>query len=263
MPLASKWKRIVAREFLLLVGIAVVSLLAVGVLWIRNEVIRGRVNDLRREQVDLDETINELHAEWNRAAAKNGPIDRPARGTVADLGKWAKTKYPQDADLSDEERGRRLKAKYPEALGDFTDVPEQSFQHPLQPRPNTPSDRTPPADPVPVRPRRSLKEAVDALSGKPNKVLAEIADAFPVRPTNKPLPSRSDTLLSRMDSLKVEYVKLGSRVLAEQGKVMAPWELGEGALWTAIVLSIIAYPLRFLILGVFWSLRILRSQEGA
>ncbi len=66
-----------------------------------------------------------------------------------------------------------------------------------------------------------------------------------------------------MDSLKVEYVKLGSRVLAEQGKVMAPWELGEGALWTAIVLSIIAYPLRFLILGVFWSLRILRSQEGA
>ena len=57
--------------------------------------------------------------------------DPPVGGTIIDLGKKVKAKYPQYADMSDEEVGRKVKAKYPEAYADFADIP--SFQQPLQP----------------------------------------------------------------------------------------------------------------------------------
>lgn len=57
--------------------------------------------------------------------------DPPTGGTVIDLGKKVKAKYPQYANLSDEEVGRKVKAKYPDAYGSFADVP--SFPKPLQP----------------------------------------------------------------------------------------------------------------------------------
>ncbi len=49
--------------------------------------------------------------------------------TIIELGQKVKAKYPQYADMSDEEVGKRVKAKYPTAYMDFTDVvPQQKTQ---------------------------------------------------------------------------------------------------------------------------------------
>jgi len=42
--------------------------------------------------------------------------------TIIDLGRQVKNKYPQYKDMSDEEVGRRVRAKYPDAYGDFEDI---------------------------------------------------------------------------------------------------------------------------------------------
>ena len=53
-------------------------------------------------------------------------------GTVADLGKKVKAKYPEYANLPDEEVGRKVKAKYPGAYDGFTDLPGKPAAPPPQ-----------------------------------------------------------------------------------------------------------------------------------
>ncbi len=55
--------------------------------------------------------------------------------TIIDLGKKVKAKYPQYADMSDEEVGKKAKARYPAAYMDFTDIAPQETQ-PKAPKPS-------------------------------------------------------------------------------------------------------------------------------
>jgi hypothetical protein len=54
-PLIGKnWKRIVAREFLLLVGIAGVCALVAGGMWMWNGVVEGRLERARKERKEVE-----------------------------------------------------------------------------------------------------------------------------------------------------------------------------------------------------------------
>lgn len=86
-------------------------------------------------------------------------------GTVADLGRKVKEKYPEYKDLPDDEVGRRVKEKYPDAYGSFTDLPGKPVAPPPQmppamaggggaasaglQRPSTPAGMRPATAPVP------------------------------------------------------------------------------------------------------------------
>jgi len=54
------------------------------------------------------------------------PSDPSGPGTVVDLGRKVKAKYPQYSQLDDADLGRRIQAKYPE-YANFTDVPGSGF----------------------------------------------------------------------------------------------------------------------------------------
>lgn len=78
------------------------------------------------------------------------PSDPNAPGTVVDLGRKIKAKYPEYSHIDDAELGRRIQAKYPE-YANFTDVPGGGFaplhisgalSGPPEPSPEGPVHRT-------------------------------------------------------------------------------------------------------------------------
>jgi hypothetical protein len=54
------WKRIVAREFLLLVGIAGMCALVAGGMWMWNGVVEGRLERAREERKEVEGSLLQL-----------------------------------------------------------------------------------------------------------------------------------------------------------------------------------------------------------
>jgi len=113
-------------------------------------------------------------------------------GTVADLGKKVKAKYPGEYDsLPDDEVGRRVKAKYPGSYDDFVEVEIAPQTPPTAPFPEAPQSQAP-------GPKLGLGAAL-----KDSALGASLASSTPVAGAAEQPPALSPRLMQPPEALRL------------------------------------------------------------
>lgn len=222
----ARWKMVVAREFLLVLGILLIGLLTAGVLWGKDELEALKIRELREQESKIAEQILEVQR--------------------------------------------------------ILPVPKKKWTPPVEALEVEPSGWHPPENEVALieveAPDGSIIEFPPSMSDE--QIYAAMQKLFP---TQKLYASHQNTLSysvsspdessanrelaidthSTLDSLNE---KLRTKQLERKkaiGSLKSTEQIWTPSLWVIIVLLIIAYPFRYLILAVIWSLRMVRKNEEA
>lgn len=206
------WKRIVAREFLLLAGIVMVGVLTAGGLWVRNGL-------LERKAARTDKALVSVRGEIRRAERMIDSIRIASEREKPILKAAREWKPPADA------------------------VPTKGARWPPPPPPKK-------------------RDPFDALADD-----ASVESSL--RPLESPLKSGAERYYLAMDSVwkscRTQLVAMQSDLESKSSRTqfaILSWEvIGEKCLWVVLVLVGLAYPIRFFVLGVQWSVRTLRDPR--
>lgn len=201
-PRPIKWKRIAAREFLLLVGVAAVCGIVALFYWTRNQFLERRIETLH---VQMDVLRGSVAVA--RKASNWPPPEWDGKPTVPD---WIPPNYAERIMMQNM---------------DIERVFESDFRRAIVIR----AER-----------RRLIDSLYSALTSRtpPSVIEARV----------------------RLHDMRMEYYDLHDRATLKRMELLTAPEIWQRTQWMALLLLTLLYPLRLLILGVLWSLRVLRSS---
>jgi hypothetical protein len=287
------WKRIVAREFLLLVGIAGVCALVAGGMWMWNEVVEGRLERAREERKEVDGKLKQFNSASESVSKWKPPVDDPlgildesdhrrnlynaltSRGL--DIGTYeeysSKIGDPFRAEVLYDvvtSRGIDLGSKdeYLAKLG-LSAVSQSTRPTPSIRTVEAPADTSISIDlkriEVAIRKAHAAGDTANAkrLAQAYRKVALTPIDYDPFLDSSEiitaTLPLDDDSLAAELEMLQGRSLELEASVVGYARQLKTPEEMWRQLMWVLLALLIVAYPLRFFVLGVRWSVRVLRE----